>query len=55
MDNSTQSAAPKPRYVWPWYLAAAVVLGIVIAVFSIRAEANRIKLQRSLQMPTADQ
>jgi F0F1-type ATP synthase assembly protein I len=55
MHNSTQSAAPKPRYVWPWFLAAAVVLGIVIAVFSIRAEANRLKLQRNLHPPATGQ
>lgn len=54
MEKSTQSPDTKPRYTWPWFLAAAVIVGIVIAVFSIRAEANRIKLQQSLQMPTSD-
>jgi len=54
MENSTQLPDAKPRYTWPWFLAAALIVGIVIAVFSIRAEANRIKLQQSLQMPTSD-
>jgi F0F1-type ATP synthase assembly protein I len=54
MDNSTQPAEIRPRYIWPWYLAAAVVLGVVIAVFAIRAEANRVKQQKQYQIPASE-
>ncbi len=55
--SSDPAPAPEapPRYLWPWFIAAAVIVGIVIAVLSIRAEANRIKMQRSLQLPTTEQ
>lgn len=51
MDNTTQSAEIKPRYVWPWFIAAAVIVAVVIAVLAIRAEANRVKQQRQFSMP----
>jgi len=47
-----QPPAPR-RYLWPWILAAALLVGITIAIFSLRKEVERIKLQRSLQLPNA--
>lgn len=54
MDSPPQSTQPRPRYLWPWYLAAAVLLGVVIAVFAIRAEANRVKQQKQYQLPPGE-
>lgn len=37
-------AEPKPRkHSWPWFLLAAVILGIVLAVVAVMREAKRIK------------
>jgi hypothetical protein len=51
MENTTRSTETKPRYVWPWFIAAAVIVAVVIAVLAIRAEANRVKQQRQFSIP----
>lgn len=51
MDEPTQSPETKPHYVWPRYLAAAVVLGIVIAVVAVYKEAMRVKKERDYRIP----
>ena len=51
MDEPTQAPENKPRYVWPWYVAAAVVLAVVLAAFAIRKEANRVREQQQNQLP----
>ena len=53
MENTNHSAENKPRYVWPWFIAAAVIVAVVIAVAAIRAEANRVKQQRQFAIPEA--
>jgi hypothetical protein len=37
---------PKPRYLWPWFLLAGVLLGIVLAVLWLTAEVRRLKERR---------
>ncbi len=51
MDKTPQSAETKPRYIWPWFIAAAVLVAIVLAAAAIRAEANRVKQQRQFSIP----
>lgn|GEM_PF-1853069 len=53
MSEPMTSTEPPRRYVWPWFIAAAVIVAIIIAIFSIRAEANRIRQQRNPQIPDA--
>jgi len=53
MNESGDQTPAKPRYIWPWIVAGLVVLGIVIAVMSVRQEAQRIKEQRQPQMPNS--
>ena len=48
MDETTQSAETKPRYTWPWFVAAALLLGMVIAVFAVKREAQRVKERNEL-------
>lgn len=55
MNDSTDPAVTKRRYLWPWLVAALVLLGIVIAVMSVRHEAARIREQRDPQMPSPAQ
>lgn len=54
MIDSPPPTGARPRYIWPWYIAAAMVLGVVIAVFAIRAEANRVKQQKQYQLPPGE-
>lgn len=54
MNESRPDSSERPRYLWPWFLALAVLVGIIIAALAIRAEANRIKEQR-IPMPPATQ
>ena len=49
MSETIQPTETKPRYTWPWFLAAAVVLGVVIAVFAVKREADRVRMQKELQ------
>lgn len=49
MSDTTPIVEPRRRYVWPWFLAAAVLLGIVICVLAIKHEADRVRLQKELQ------
>lgn len=51
MDEPTQSPETKPHYIWPRYLAAAVVLGVVLAVFAIYKEAKRVQQERDYRIP----
>lgn len=51
MEDTNHSAENKPRYIWPWFIAAAVIVAIVLAVAAIRAEANRVKQQRQFAIP----
>ncbi|HEX5219703.1 MAG TPA: hypothetical protein VFZ59_09060 [Verrucomicrobiae bacterium] len=53
MNDSSNPTVTKRRHLWPWLVAAVVVLGIVIAVISVRKEAERIREQRQLQMPNS--
>src|ERR1043166_9640473 len=41
-----QNQAPQRRFQWPWFLLAAFLLGCVLAVLWVTAEARRIKRQR---------
>ncbi len=51
MENEVPSAEKNPRRTWPWVLAAVVMLGVVLAVVWVRAEARRIHQQRQTEMP----
>jgi hypothetical protein len=43
--------APRPQYRWPWFVAAAVVLAIVLAVLWMSKEVQRIKRIREANPP----
>jgi len=44
--SSEQKQLPKPGYLWPWFLLAGVLLGVLLAVIWITAEVRRLKEQR---------
>ena len=39
------------RYRWPWFVAAAVVLGIVLAVIWMTVAVKKIEQERDLNAP----
>jgi hypothetical protein len=45
MDESAGNA-PKPKYKWPWFVLAAVVLAIVLAVVWVAIAAKKVEQQR---------
>jgi F0F1-type ATP synthase assembly protein I len=55
MNEVPSAPAPPPRYRWPWFLGAAVLLGILLAVISVRKEVDRVRTQRQLQLPNAEE
>jgi len=50
--NEPEENQTKPRYVWPWFVLAAVLLGIVIAVVAMFFAAKHVEEERSLAVPT---
>lgn len=40
-----------PRYRWPWFVLAAVVLFIVLAVLWVTAAARKVEQQRNYDAP----
>jgi hypothetical protein len=52
MTNHEEKAVPpKPRYTWPWYVAGAVVLAIVLAILWMSKEVERVKRIRDANKP----
>lgn len=44
-ENETNSTTP--RYRWPWFVLAAVILGVVLAVVWMSVAVRRIRDQRT--------
>ena len=42
---------PSRRYIWEWFLAAAVVLGIVLAVLWVYLDVKKIERERFNRSP----
>jgi uncharacterized membrane-anchored protein YhcB (DUF1043 family) len=56
MSDSTPNVELRRRYTWPWFVAIAVVVGLVICVIAVKREADRVRMQRELQdqFPSVD-
>jgi len=46
MDDQLASAAPPRRYLWPWIVLGFFLLGVGLAIVSVRREAQRVREQR---------
>ena len=55
MNDAPEVPTAKKRYTWPWILAAFVILGVVLCVFAVRREAQRVREQRQFVMPAQAQ
>jgi|HubBroStandDraft_2_1064218.scaffolds.fasta_scaffold2727540_1 hypothetical protein len=53
--NDPAKDIPKRTYQWPWFLLAAVVLGIVLAVIWVGYAAHREKEERDFSAPLPSQ
>src|SRR5439155_22171043 len=51
-DKNTKDAAAKPRYKWPWFVLAAVLLGAALALVWMSGEIERTRRIRDLNSPT---
>ena len=49
MSDTIPTVEPPRRYTWPFYLAAALLLGLVICVVAVKREADRVRMQKELQ------
>lgn len=48
MNETPAPTETKPRYTWPWFVAALVLAAVVITVLSVRREAQRVQQQQEL-------
>ena len=46
MNEGPTAPEPRPRYKWPWYVLAALLLGLVLAVLWMSVAVRRIREQR---------
>ena len=53
MSDTIPTVEPPRRYTWPFYLAAALLLGLVICVVAVKREADRVRMQKELQQQFA--
>ena len=49
--NEPDDNRPKPNYQWPWFVLAAVVLGVVLAVVWMSYAVKRERQQRDFSAP----
>jgi Na+/melibiose symporter-like transporter len=50
--GTNDETRPKQRYSWPWFLLAAVLLGIVLAIVWMSHEVERTRRNRDFTAPT---
>ncbi len=51
--ESASPDAPKRRYLWPWLVWGAFILGCILAGLWLRAEINRIRQQQQIEPTNA--
>lgn len=54
MAAESNSPERPRRYVWPWYAAAALALGVLIAIQSVRKEAQRLHERKQFLAPVPE-
>jgi len=50
MDGTDEK---RHRYRWPWFVLAAFLLGLVLAILWMMFDVRAIEQERSLNMPSA--
>ena len=49
--NDADSVTAKPRYVWPWFVLAAFLLGLALAVLWLSVAVRHAEEQRAVNLP----
>jgi hypothetical protein len=49
--SAPEDNSPQPKYKWPWFVLAFVVVGIALAVLWVALAARKIEHQRDLVEP----
>jgi hypothetical protein len=49
--NEPDEIPPKQNYTWPWFVMAAVLLGIILAVLWMSIAVHREKQERDFNAP----
>jgi F0F1-type ATP synthase assembly protein I len=44
--SAPENHSPQPKFKWPWFVLAAVLLGAVLAVLWVTAAAKKVEQQR---------
>jgi hypothetical protein len=51
MMNEPDEIPPKQNYKWPWFVAAAVLLFVALAVVFVSCKARQIEHERDFSAP----
>jgi hypothetical protein len=51
MDDSQNEIPPGRRYLWPWFVAAAFVLAVLLAIAWLSYAVHREKQERDFSAP----
>jgi hypothetical protein len=51
MEEKKEMPATTPRYTWPWFVLAGLILAILLAVLWMSIEVRRMRQIRELNSP----
>ena len=51
MDENNERPPEKPRYKWPWFVLAALILGVALAVLWMSFAVRQAREMRDLDRP----
>ncbi|HYG36456.1 MAG TPA: hypothetical protein VEC99_16805 [Clostridia bacterium] len=51
LNGPKTNTGPRPRYTWPWFLLAGVLLAILLAVLWVSREVQRTRKFRDFNAP----
>jgi hypothetical protein len=51
-EETKGTPAPTPRYTWPWFVLAGLILAILLAVMWMSIEVRRMRQIRDLNAPS---
>ena len=53
MADEADKNSPKRNYKWPWFVLAAVVLFVILAILWMGVAVHRVKEERGFETPPA--
>ena len=49
--NEPNEKPPPPRYQWPWFVLAAFLLGVALAILWMSFEVRKVEQERNVNAP----